>query len=97
MAKDVGVVDGPKPVCFMGRPEDMMRLFGEPTQGSAIAKDSTSNIFIEFGAEQAILVRNDKDAAFLRSKIGDTALILRIEQSKGTSYKSIFGRHDVLH
>jgi hypothetical protein len=82
MAKDVGAVDGPKPVCFMGRPEDLLGVFGGAGQDDADGLNA--NLAIEFGAEQAILVRNDKDAKFLRSKIGDAALILTVEQSKGT-------------
>ncbi|KAJ3410746.1 recombinase rad51 [Chytridiales sp. JEL 0842] len=88
LEKDVGAVDGPKPVCFMGKPEDLLGIFGQNT-GDGLDGGLNTSAVIEFGAEQAILVRNEKDALFLRSKIGEGALILTVEQSKGMEFEDV--------
>ncbi|KAG8943056.1 hypothetical protein FRC03_002687 [Tulasnella sp. 419] len=68
LAKEQGMVDGPKPVMFSGWGEDVRYeqfLFGEASSP------------IEFGAEQVILVRNEEAREHLRRQIGgEIGLIL---------------------
>ncbi|KAG8877562.1 hypothetical protein FRB98_006658 [Tulasnella sp. 332] len=81
LAPERGMVDGPKPAFFIGRSENVrceQILFGG------------SNTPIEFGAEQAILVRNEAARDTLRaqskSKLG---LILTLYESKGLEFSDV--------
>lgn len=67
-----GAVAGPKPVWLSGHDEESFTnfLFGEGESGNAV----------EFGAEQCIIVRNEKAREALRERTSDIGLILTIEE-----------------
>ncbi|KAG8869862.1 hypothetical protein FRB98_002112, partial [Tulasnella sp. 332] len=81
LAPESGMVDGPKPVFFIGRSEDVrceQILFGG------------SNTPIEFGAEQVILVRNDTARKALRAQSkSEIGLILTLYESKGLEFSDV--------
>ncbi|KAJ3213538.1 hypothetical protein HDU67_002786 [Dinochytrium kinnereticum] len=95
LARDIGAVDGPPPVCFLGKDEDLREVFGLGTAPAgeddtdADSPNAPGGGSLEFGAEQVILVRNDEDAQELREKLGETALIMTIEQSKGMEFEDV--------
>ncbi|KAG8893340.1 hypothetical protein FRB99_002039 [Tulasnella sp. 403] len=74
-------VTGPKPVFFLGR------LDNDPNLCSLIQEKSTGNI--EFGAEQAIIVRNEDDKKRLPKKIRESAIILTVYESKGMEFNDV--------
>ncbi|KAI6153131.1 hypothetical protein BKA82DRAFT_4349614 [Pisolithus tinctorius] len=76
-----GIVDGLKPVFFTGWDKDTVRyeqfLFG------------ASGSHIEFGAQQCILVRNEKAREKLRQQVGDIGLIMTLYESKGLEFNDV--------
>ncbi|KAG8956483.1 hypothetical protein FRC03_010813 [Tulasnella sp. 419] len=74
-------VNGPKPIIFFPVSESHVEfenfLFG--TGGSRV----------EFGAEQAILVRNENVQKQLRDQIGDLPLVLTLYESKGLEFNDV--------
>ncbi|KIN94542.1 hypothetical protein M404DRAFT_380086 [Pisolithus tinctorius Marx 270] len=76
-----GIVDGLKPVFFTGWDKDTIGyeqfLFG------------TSGSHIEFGAQQCILVRNEKAREKLRQQVGDIGLIMTLYESKGLEFNDV--------
>ncbi|KAJ3344171.1 hypothetical protein HDU83_005372 [Entophlyctis luteolus] len=90
LERDIGAVDGPLPVCFLGKDQDLLGMFGlSGNQERSVGDSLNSSVQIEFGAEQVILVRNNDDYDRLRSMLGDTALILTVEQSKGMEFEDV--------
>ncbi|KAG8924004.1 hypothetical protein FRC02_010695 [Tulasnella sp. 418] len=81
LMKEQSRVNGPKPVVFFPVTENQMDfekfLFG------------SSGMPIDFGAEQAILVRNEATQKSLQSRIGDLPLVLTLAQSKGLEFDDI--------
>ncbi|TDL28963.1 hypothetical protein BD410DRAFT_818373 [Rickenella mellea] len=81
LGKERGIVDGMKPVFFTGWDEETVRyeqfLFGE-TEGS-----------IEFGAQQCILVRNDRAREELRREVGEIGVIMTLYESKGLEFNDV--------
>ncbi|KAI8806445.1 hypothetical protein BJ742DRAFT_364554 [Cladochytrium replicatum] len=87
MPRDVGVVDGPKPLCITGSSEDeFLGLFGLGVK-SGVVGESEDNL--EFGAEQVILVRDMNNERLLRDHIGDSALIMTVEEAKGMEFSDV--------
>ncbi|KAI6165390.1 hypothetical protein EDD17DRAFT_225914 [Pisolithus thermaeus] len=76
-----GIVDGLKPVFFTGWDKDTVRyeqfLFG------------TSGSHIEFGAQQCILVRDEKAKEKLREQVGDIGVIMTLYESKGLEFNDV--------
>ncbi|KAI6020999.1 hypothetical protein BKA83DRAFT_178181 [Pisolithus microcarpus] len=76
-----GVVDGLKPIFFTGWDKDTVRyeqfLFG------------TSGSHIEFGAQQCILVRDEKARERLQEQVGDIGLIMTLYESKGLEFNDV--------
>ncbi|KAI6165391.1 hypothetical protein EDD17DRAFT_226022 [Pisolithus thermaeus] len=76
-----GIVDGLKPVFFTGWDKDTVRyeqfLFG------------TSGSHIEFGAQQCILVRDEKARERLQQQVGDIGLIMTLYESKGLEFNDV--------
>ncbi|KIK18633.1 hypothetical protein PISMIDRAFT_109068 [Pisolithus microcarpus 441] len=76
-----GIVDGLKPVFFSGWDKPTAHyeqfLFGAP--GS----------HIEFGAQQCILVRNERAKERLREQAGDFGLIMTLYESKGLEFNDV--------
>ncbi|KAJ3207541.1 hypothetical protein HDU67_007420 [Dinochytrium kinnereticum] len=93
LARDIGAVDGPLPVCFLGSDEDLRDVFGlgatSNGMNDGLCRGSIATPALEFGAEQVVLVRCEDDAGFLREKLGDSALIMTIEQSKGMEFDDV--------
>ncbi|TFY76337.1 hypothetical protein EWM64_g7674 [Hericium alpestre] len=81
LAEEKGIVDGIKPVFFSGWDQDNVRyesfLFG------------AAGSHIEFGAQQCILVRDDKARERLRSQVGEIGLILTLYESKGLEFNDV--------
>ncbi|KJA29102.1 hypothetical protein HYPSUDRAFT_32443 [Hypholoma sublateritium FD-334 SS-4] len=81
LARERGVVDGSKPVFFSGWDSETVRyeqfLFGE------------SESPIEFGAQQCILVRDEKARDDLRKQVGDIGLIMTLYESKGLEFDDV--------
>ncbi|KAJ1562477.1 hypothetical protein HK096_009265, partial [Nowakowskiella sp. JEL0078] len=85
MERDTGAVDGPKPICFLEQDiEEFLGLFGLTDGNETSAGES-----IEFGADQVILIRDEKYEEELRKRIGDCALVLTIEQAKGMEFSDV--------
>ncbi|KAG8875574.1 hypothetical protein FRB98_007728 [Tulasnella sp. 332] len=81
LAPERGLADGPKPVFFIGRGEDV-RCEQILFRGS--------NTPIEFGAEQVILVRNDTARDALRAqRKSEIGLILTLYESKGLEFSDV--------
>ncbi|RUP47795.1 hypothetical protein BC936DRAFT_145324 [Jimgerdemannia flammicorona] len=80
--KERGIVDGPKPIFFDGFTARDFHFeffcFGE-----------RSNEFIEFGAEQCIIVRNEAAKEKLRQRIGKVGLVMTIYEAKGLEFTDI--------
>ncbi|KAI6165387.1 hypothetical protein EDD17DRAFT_225222 [Pisolithus thermaeus] len=76
-----GIVDGSKPVFFMGWGKDTTHyqefFFGAP--GS----------HIEFGAQQCILVRNERAREKLQQQVGEIGLIMTLYESKGLEFNDV--------
>ncbi|KAI6167428.1 P-loop containing nucleoside triphosphate hydrolase protein [Pisolithus thermaeus] len=75
-----GIVDGPKPVFFLGWGKDTIhyqQFFGAP------------GTRIEFGAQQCILVRNEKAKEKFREQVGDIGLIMTLYESKGLEFDDV--------
>ncbi|KAI6101328.1 P-loop containing nucleoside triphosphate hydrolase protein [Pisolithus sp. B1] len=75
-----GIVDGPKPVFFMGWGKDTIhyqQFFGAP------------GTRIEFGAQQCILVRDEKAKEKFRQQVGDIGLIMTLYESKGLEFNDV--------
>ncbi|KZP05197.1 hypothetical protein FIBSPDRAFT_843218 [Athelia psychrophila] len=81
LAQETGIVDGLKPVFFHGWNADTVRyeqfLFG------------ASGAQIEFGAQQCILVRDDRARDKLRAEVGDIGLIMTLYESKGLEFNDV--------
>ena len=76
---EIGNLNGPKPVLFYGIDDEILRSrgVGQP----AVPR--------EFGAEQAILVRDTRAKASLVKQIGEVANILTILESKGMEFEDV--------
>ncbi|KIN94541.1 hypothetical protein M404DRAFT_380130 [Pisolithus tinctorius Marx 270] len=76
-----GVVDGLKPVFFTAWDKDTVRyeqfLFG------------TSDSHIEFGADQCILVRDEKAKEKLQQQVGNIGVIMTLYESKGLEFNDV--------
>ncbi|KAJ7479993.1 hypothetical protein B0H11DRAFT_1263344 [Mycena galericulata] len=80
--RERGTVDGLRPVFFTGfdsgNVEYEQFLFGD-REGS----------YIEFGAQQCILVRDDAAREKLREQVGDIGLIMTLYESKGLEFNDV--------
>ena len=79
---EVGNLDGPKPVLFLGCDAGILRT-------SNVGLVNLTDRVAEFGAEQVILVRDESMKAKLQGEIGDIALILTILDSKGMEFDDV--------
>ncbi|KAL0065389.1 hypothetical protein AAF712_007595 [Marasmius tenuissimus] len=77
-----GLVDGIKPVFFRGWDQSNVRY------EQFLFKASSGN-YIEFGAKQCILVRNDAAREKLRQHVGDIGLIMTLYESKGLEFDDV--------
>ncbi|KAK7064824.1 UvrD-like helicase ATP-binding domain-containing protein [Favolaschia claudopus] len=80
--RERGTVDGLRPVFFTGFDSGNVQyeqfLFGD-REGS----------YIEFGAQQCILVRDDAARDKLREQVGDIGLIMTLYESKGLEFNDV--------
>ena len=79
---EIGSLNGPKPVLFIGVDYDILR-------SSNVGLVNLSDRVADFGAEQVILVRDEGMKAKLQAEIGDIALILTISDSKGMEFDDV--------
>ncbi|KAL0573766.1 hypothetical protein V5O48_008193 [Marasmius crinis-equi] len=77
-----GLVDGIKPVFFRGWDQSNVRY------EQFLFKASSGN-YIEFGAKQCILVRNEAARERLRQHVGDIGLIMTLYESKGLEFDDV--------
>ncbi|KZP15183.1 P-loop containing nucleoside triphosphate hydrolase protein [Athelia psychrophila] len=81
LVPETGLIGGLKPVFFHGWNADTVRyeqfLFG------------TSGEHLEFGAQQCILVRDDRARNQLRDEVGDVGLIMTLYESKGLEFNDV--------
>ncbi|KAJ7715028.1 hypothetical protein DFH07DRAFT_762888, partial [Mycena maculata] len=83
--RERGTVDGLRPIFFTSwdSVENMQSkqfLFGD---------SQSSGGYIELGAQQCILVRNDTAKENLRKEVGDIGLILTLYESKGLEFNDV--------
>ncbi|KAJ7237490.1 hypothetical protein B0H12DRAFT_1238227 [Mycena haematopus] len=82
LGRERGTVDGLRPVFFTGFDSGNIQyeqfLFGD-REGS----------YIEFGAQQCILVRDDAARDKLREQVGDIGLIMTLYESKGLEFNDV--------
>ncbi|KAL8997770.1 MAG: hypothetical protein Q9169_003019 [Polycauliona sp. 2 TL-2023] len=77
-----GLLPGPVPILFLGCEPDILAKINHEGSNSTIDK-------IKFGAEQVVLVRDEKSKAQLRDHIGSIALVLTIRESKGMEFDDV--------
>ncbi|KAH8834708.1 hypothetical protein DL96DRAFT_1808678 [Flagelloscypha sp. PMI_526] len=83
LAPEKGVVEGEKPVFFSGWDEKSARY-------EQFLFNSSSGSYMEFGARQCILVRNDEARKRLRAQVGtDIGLIMTLYESKGLEFDDV--------
>ncbi|KAF8588487.1 hypothetical protein K439DRAFT_1335105 [Ramaria rubella] len=80
LAKECGIVDGPRPIFFL--------------RGASEAASYEQFLFheslsVELGAQQCILVRNDQARESLRRQIGDIGLIMTLYEAKGLEFNDV--------
>ncbi|KAL8732005.1 MAG: hypothetical protein Q9181_004094 [Wetmoreana brouardii] len=80
---EVGQIYGPIPVFFLGCSAQML---ASSDTGFADRPKQT----LDFGAEQAIIVRDPDTKVQLQAELGDKALVLTILQSKGMEFEDVF-------
>lgn len=78
LQKESSLVSGPLPICLkLGSSKNLVtELFGT----------DSSQTLVDFGAEQAILVRDNESKQRLRSETGGNALILTVLECKGMEF-----------
>ena len=79
---EVGNLDGPKPVFFLGCDASILLT-------SNVGLVNLSDQTADYGAEQVILVRDEAMKTALQAEIGDIALILTILDSKGMEFDDV--------
>lgn len=79
---EIGNLSGPKPVLFIGVDFSIL-------SSSRVGHTALSAGTADFGAEQAILVRDTKMKTALQNHIGDVALIFTILESKGMEFNDV--------
>ncbi|KAJ7805519.1 P-loop containing nucleoside triphosphate hydrolase protein, partial [Mycena olivaceomarginata] len=81
--RERGTVDGLQPIFFTNWDSENVQskqfLFGDQSFG-----------YIELGAQQCILVRNDTAKENLRRQVGDIGLIMTLYESKGLEFNDVF-------
>ncbi|THU96852.1 hypothetical protein K435DRAFT_965733 [Dendrothele bispora CBS 962.96] len=86
LSPERGVVDGPKPVFFVGWDEGSRGL--EFSLDNFVFGDSGNRI--EFGAEQCIIVRDEAAKNKLKAEVGENiGLIMTIYDSKGLEFNDV--------
>ena len=82
LGPEIGNLTGPKPVLFIGCNFSIL-------QSSSAGSGNRPEKVADFGAEQVILVRDEKMKTELRGLIGDVALIFTILESKGMEFDDV--------
>ncbi|KIY43108.1 hypothetical protein FISHEDRAFT_54171, partial [Fistulina hepatica ATCC 64428] len=82
LAPEKGVVTGVKPIFFSGQNGDAVQYEQFLSSGSA-------GNYIELGAQQCILVRNEQAKDGLRKKVGDVGIIMTIYECKGLEFDDV--------
>ena len=80
---EVGQILGPVPVFFLGCSPQMLLASSDSDS------DHQPKQNLDFGAEQAIIVRDQNTKARLQSELGERALVLTILQSKGMEFEDV--------
>ena len=80
---EVGQIHGPIPVFFLSCNVQMLASSG--TRSADQPKQT-----LDFGAEQAIIVRDQSTKAKLQAEFKDKALVLTVLQSKGMEFEDVF-------
>ncbi|KAF8491287.1 hypothetical protein JB92DRAFT_2753228 [Gautieria morchelliformis] len=80
LARERGLVDGPLPVFFSG---------WDPEATSYEQFLFHESLHIELGAQQCILVRDDRARENLRRQIGEVGLIMTLYEAKGLEFNDV--------
>ena len=80
---EIGQIHGPIPVFFLNCNVQMLASSDTPS-------DEQPKQTLDFGAEQAIIVRDQSTKVKLQAELRDKALILTILQSKGMEFEDVF-------
>ncbi|KAH8834741.1 hypothetical protein DL96DRAFT_1592 [Flagelloscypha sp. PMI_526] len=85
LAPEKGIVDGEKPVFFTGWEESNPK-----SRHEQFFLKSSSGGYVEFGAKQCILVRDDPARNKLQAQVGENiGLILTLYESKGLEFDEV--------
>ena len=82
LSPEIGTFLGPKPVLFIGCGIEILL-------SSSVGSSELSGRSADFGAEQAILVRDADMKRELQHQIGEAALIFTILESKGMEFEDV--------
>ncbi|CAE7234107.1 unnamed protein product [Rhizoctonia solani] len=81
LKRETGLIDGPKPIFFSGWEHGSMQI-------DRFLRNQ-GDTKIDFGANQAILVRNDAARQALRAQVGEIGLIFTLYESKGLEFNDV--------
>lgn len=79
-------VDGPKPIIVDGFQEGYFNIFmnNKPDEPKEIKRS-----FVEFGADQVIIVRDDKVKSRVEELIGKGAMVMTVLGAKGMEFNDV--------
>ncbi|CAG8553834.1 5171_t:CDS:10 [Ambispora gerdemannii] len=83
LSDERGEVGGPRPIVFKGSQAENSHL------NAFSASENTGN-YIEFGAEQVIIVRNEESKSRVKQSIGEKAgLVMTVFETKGMEFNDV--------
>ncbi|CAI2170806.1 19767_t:CDS:2, partial [Funneliformis geosporum] len=80
LSRERGEIGGPRPIVFEGFQKEYFKVF---SAGERMAN------YIEFGAEQVIIVRDDKAKLQLKDLIGKAGLVMTVFEAKGMEFSDV--------
>ncbi|CAB5211870.1 unnamed protein product [Rhizophagus irregularis] len=99
LSREHGRVGGPQPTFFEGFQKDHFKIFSSNSRESELDDVCTSNgqklvngdenPFIEFGADQVIIVRDDNAKDELKKLINKAGLVMTIFEAKGMEFNDV--------
>ncbi|CAB5211866.1 unnamed protein product [Rhizophagus irregularis] len=95
LSRERSKVGGPRPILFDGfQKEHLMDCEGSEldddyTHNKQRRVDGVENLFIEFGADQVIIVRNDKAKMQVKKLINKAGLVMTVFEAKGMEFNDV--------
>jgi len=80
LSRERGEIGGPRPIVFDGFQKEHFKVFSAGER-----KDN----YIEFGAEQVIIVRDDEAKLQLKDLIGKAGLVMTVFEAKGMEFSDV--------